>query len=283
MNATADAQPRTDGERWTLAELARLRADRWRPRAWIEFLWAAQVRANVTRRRRTALARQEAIWITVGAVAWLVAGRLPATSSLARAWRRGAAWWTACAVMLDWHLGMLETPDGRAVDLGGADALTLARAWLVPAVAERADPILVLLGGLTDAADGPVARATRCTRFGREFDGVVDACFAAAALRGAARQGGVSPIAIRVERGRSLAGIAYVSIAYLVAGRAPTTSVRGSGRRAAPVRLAGLVAAGSGHRALADGLILAAAATAFAELVRRPEAADGSALMWGCR
>jgi phosphatidylglycerophosphate synthase len=273
VNATANAPPWTDGERWTLAELARLRAGRWRPRAWNEFVWAAQVRANVTRRRRTRLARQEAIWITVGEGAWLVAGRLPAASSLARTWRRGAAWWAACALMLDWHLGMLETSDGQPVDLGVADALTLARAWLVPAVAERADPILVLLGALTDAADGPVARATRCTRFGREFDGVVDACFAAAALRGAARHGGVSPITIRVEKARSLAGVAYVSAAYLVAGRAPSASVRASGRRAAPLRLAGLVAAGTGHRVLADGLILTSAATGVAELVRRPAAA----------
>jgi phosphatidylglycerophosphate synthase len=178
---------------------------------------------------------------------------------------------------------MLETADGRAVGLGAADALTLARAWLVPAVAERADPILLLIGGLSDLADGRVARATRCTRFGREFDGVVDACFAAAALRGAARSVGVSPLAVRLERARSVAGAAYVSTAYLVAGRAPDPSVRSSGRAAAPVRLAGLVAAGAGRRALADRLLLAGTVIAVTGLLRRPGAARSMAAAVGAR
>lgn len=273
----------TEGEHWTLAELARLRAGGWRPRAWRDFLWAAQVRANVTRRRRPALAHQEAAWICVGAAAWLVAGRLPAGSSLARARRRGLVWWALTAVMLDWHLGMLETAEGRAVGLGAADALTLARAWLCPAVAERADPILLLIGGLSDLADGRLARATRCTRFGRDFDGVVDACFAAAALRGAARSVGVSPVAVRAERARSVAGAAYVSTAYLVVGRAPDPVVRGSGRAAAPVRLAGLVAAGAGRRALADRLLLAATAIALTGLLRRPGDARPAAAAAGAR
>jgi phosphatidylglycerophosphate synthase len=261
----------TEGERWTLAELARLRAGGWRPRAWRDFLWAAQVRATVTRQRRPALARQEVAWIATGAAAWLAAGRLlPAGSSLAQARRRGLIWWAVTAVMLDWHLGMLETPDGRAVGLGAADALTLVRAWLAPAVAERADPILLVIGGLTDLADGRVARATRCTRFGRDLEGVVDACFAAAALRGAARSKGVSSVTVRVERARSLAGAAYVSMAYLLAGRPPDQAVRRSGRRAAPVRLAGLVAAGAGRRELADRLLLAATLIAVTGLLRQP-------------
>ena len=270
MSGTENIAALTEGERWTRVELARLRSGRWRLRAWNTFLRAAQTRANDTRRGRPGLARQEAIWIAVGGAGWLVAGRLPAASSLGQARRWGPLWWAACAVMLDWHLGMLETPDGRAVGLGAADALTLARAWLVPAVAARADPTLVLLGGLTDAVDGPVARATRCTRFGHEFDAVVDACFTAAALRGGARRGGLSPLTVHVERGRSVAGIAYVSSAYLLVGRAPAARVRGSGRRAAPVRLAGLVAAGRGHRRLADTLIMAATVAAAAGLVRRP-------------
>ena len=40
------------------------------------------------------------------------------------------------SLMLDWHLGMFETADGRPCQLGAADALTLARAWLVPVVAD---------------------------------------------------------------------------------------------------------------------------------------------------
>jgi phosphatidylglycerophosphate synthase len=259
----------TDGERWTREELARLSAGGWRPQALRDFLWAAQVRANVTRGRRGALARQEASWIAIGGFAWLVAGRLPAGSSLARARRRGLIWWAACALMLDWHLGMLETPDGRAVGLGPADALTLARAWLVPAVAERADPVLVLLGGLTDVADGQVARATRCTRLGRDLEGLVDACFTGAALRGAARAGGVSLLPIASEAARLIAGTLYASTAYLVAGRAPDPAVRTSGRGAAPLRVAGLIAAGAGRRRVANRLIGAATVVAVVELLSR--------------
>jgi phosphatidylglycerophosphate synthase len=259
----------TEGERWTREELARLSAAGWRPRALRDFLWAAQARANVTRSRRGALACQEACWIAIGAVAWLAAGRLPGESSLARARRRGLIWWAACALMLDWHLGMLETPDGRPVALGAADALTLARAWLIPAVAERADPVLVLLGGLSDVADGRVARATRCTRLGRDLEGLVDACFTGAALRGAARAGGASLLPIASEGARLIAGTLYASTAYLVAGRAPDPAVRTSGRGAAPLRLAGLVAAGAGRRRLADRLITAATVVAVAELLSR--------------
>lgn len=262
----------TEGERWTRRELARLSGDRWRPRALCDFLGAAQARANDTRRRRRALARQEAAWITVGFAAWLTVSGLPATSSLSPVRRPGVIWWAGCAVMLDWHLGMLETPDGRAVGLGAADALTLARAWLVPAVAHRADPWLLLLGGVTDVADGRVARATRCTRFGRDLEGLVDACFVAAALRGATRAGGVSPRPVAIEGARLMAGTLYASTAYLVTGRAPDPAVRSRGRVTAPLRLAGLIAAGAGRRALADRLIVAAAVVAVAELVRRPGA-----------
>jgi len=158
----------TEGERWTRAELARLRENGWRPRAWVTFVRAAQIRTNLTRHRRPALARQAAAWMLMGAAAWLIAARRLVGSPFARARGRGLIWWGACAVMLDWHLGMLETPEGRTARLGAADALTLARAWLVPAVAERAEPALLLLayfaGGRaptprSGAADGPPRRS----------------------------------------------------------------------------------------------------------------------------
>ena len=46
-----------------------------------------------------------------------------------------------------------------------------------------------------------------------------------------------------------------------------------AGRRAAPVRLAGLVAAGAGRRALADRPLLAATSIAVTGLLRQPGAA----------
>lgn len=117
-------------------------------------------------------------------------------------------------MMLDWHLGMLETPEGRAVGLGAADALTLMRVWLVPAIAGRAEPTLLLLGALSDLADGRVARATRRTRLGRDLEGLVDACFFWAALRGAVRAGDLSPGPAAAERVRLLAGATYSSTVY---------------------------------------------------------------------
>lgn len=265
--------PRSEGELWTRARLARLRDCGWRPRALLDFLWAAQTRANLTRRQRPALARQEARWILGGAAGWLVLARLLPRSQIARARDRGLVWWAGCGVMLDWHLGMLETPEGRAVRLGAADGLTLMRAWLVPAIADRAEPTLLLLGALSDLADGRVARATRCTRLGRDLEGVVDACFFWAALRGAVRDGRLSPGPAAVERMRLLAGATYSATVYFAAGRAPDLAVRRSGRAAAPVRLAGLVAGSLGLRALGDRLLLTGTLIATAsELRRRREA-----------
>ena len=147
-------RPLTKGERWTRTELAHLRAGRWAPRAWVGFLGAAQSRANQTRGRRPALARQERRWIAAGAGAWwLIAQRWPA-GPIGRAGHRGLACWGCWAVMVDWHLGMLETPDGRAVGLGPPDALTLLRAWLIPAVAQRPAPALLAVCAATDLADG---------------------------------------------------------------------------------------------------------------------------------
>ncbi len=276
-----EARDLTDGERWTLAELQRLRADGWRPRALRDFLWASQIRANHTRRLRPALVRQELAWISIGVAAWLGAGHLPAESSIARSRRQGLIWWAACSLMLDWHLGMLETPEGQAVALGAADALTLVRAWLVPAVAVRDDPVLVVIGGLTDAIDGLVARSTRRTRFGAQFDGLVDACFAAAALRGAVSAGGVSPAVVLIERVRLTVGAVYVASEYRAAGRHPDERLRASGRSAAPVRIAGLLAAGLRRRRCADRLIVAAAsisvARALGSVSRWPVRCRGSA------
>jgi phosphatidylglycerophosphate synthase len=257
----------TEGERWALAELERLRAGRWGPHALRDFVWASQIRANRNRRLRPALLHQELAWISVGMGAWLSAGRLPAESSIARSRRQGLIWWAACSLMLDWHLGMVETPDGDAVALGVADALTLVRAWLVPAVAVRADPVLLAIGGVTDAIDGLVARSTRRTRFGAQFDGLVDACFAAAALRGAERVGGVSPAVVWVERVRLTVGAAYVAGEYFAAGRHPDERLRSSGRIAVPVRLAGLVAGGLRSRRLADRLMVGAASLSLVGLL----------------
>ena len=253
----------TEGERWTQVELGRLRDARWRPAAMGSFLAAAQRRANLTRRERPAVARQAATWTVAGGAAWAIAARRWPDGSIARAGRRGPSWWAGCALMLDWHLGMLETPDGRRVTLGVADGLSLLRAWLVPAVAQGAAPGLLLLGVATDLADGAVARRTRTTRLGRDLEGLIDACFAAAALRSSVRAGRLSRAPAVLEQGRLLAGGVYASIVYFTAGHAPDRARGRAGRRAAPVRMAGLLAGVLGRRRLADGLLLAGTALAL--------------------
>ncbi|MGH2895260.1 MAG: CDP-alcohol phosphatidyltransferase family protein, partial [Solirubrobacteraceae bacterium] len=219
--------PLTDGESWTQAELHRLREAAWTPRATVAFLRAAQTRANLTRRRRPDLGRQEARWMLAGTAAWAISVRALPTGPLARASGRGLLWWGGCALMLDWHLGMLETPDGRPVGLGVPDALTLTRAWLVPAVSQYPHPSLLLIGAATDFADGVMARRTRCTRFGRDLEGLVDACFAAAALRALVRAGALSPLPAALEQARLLAGVAYSTGVYFATGRAPDREVQG--------------------------------------------------------
>jgi phosphatidylglycerophosphate synthase len=257
----------TEGEQWTEAQLAQLRSARWRPSAQAAFMLAAQARANTTRRRRSALARQERSWILTGVTAWLVLGRLRPHGVFRRCRSGGLAWWAGCAVMLDWHLGMLETPAGIPVPLGAADALTLIRAWLVPAVAEAGAPWVVVIGAVTDFGDGHIARATRCTRFGRDLEGLVDACFFIAALRGAVAAGHLSPRVATLERARLAAGSIYGAGAYFVTGRAPDPTVTRGGRLAAPVRCAALIAAGLGHRRLADRLLLTGTLVAVAGLI----------------
>ncbi|MGI8712174.1 MAG: CDP-alcohol phosphatidyltransferase family protein [Solirubrobacteraceae bacterium] len=249
----------TAGERWTRTELARLRDAAWSPAAVLSFLGAAQARANLTRRARPALARQAAAWMLAGGVAWaLVPGRDRA---------QGLWWWGGCALMLDWHLGMLETPDGDPVALGLPDALTLLRAGLVPAVAASPRPGLLLIGAATDLADGAVARWTRCTRFGRDLEGLVDACFTTAALRAATRSGGVSPLPAALEQARLVAGAAYASTVYFGAGHAPDPALGNRGRHTTPLRTAATLAAALGHRRLANGLLLTGSTLAVAAVL----------------
>lgn len=108
-------------------------------------------------------------------------------------------------LMLDWHLGMLETEDGRLRNLGAADAITLLRAGLVPAVADSGAAVLCALGFASDVLDGRLARAPEPTRLGRDLEGLVDAIFSTAALRGARRAQHITMVAARTEQGSTAA------------------------------------------------------------------------------
>jgi phosphatidylglycerophosphate synthase len=264
---THDRGPLTAGEAWARDELLRLRRDRLAPRALGRFLLASQRRANAVRRERPELARQAWSWVAAGAVAWLApaaAGREPFRRRL----RAGLGWWALCGLMLDWHLGMVETEQGRPRRLGPADAATLLRAWLVPVAADAPTPAVCALAAASDALDGPLARLTEPTRIGRDFEGLADACFALAALRGARARDWLGPWAVLAELLRVSAGVGYAVVVYFARASAPDRQLMHAGRLTAPLRAAGLLAAGFRRRPLADALVSAGSALGLVTVIR---------------
>ncbi|MDX6659848.1 MAG: hypothetical protein QOJ55_670 [Solirubrobacteraceae bacterium] len=263
--ATA-ARTLTEGERWAREQLAALLAARFSPPAVGRFLLSSQRRANQVRRTRPELGRQAWGWMAAGAGAWLglaAGGAQPFRRRL----RAGLGWWAACAVMLDWHLGMVETADGRPRPLGAADALTLARAWLVPVALDAPTPLVCGIAGASDVLDGRFARAAEPTRIGRDLEGLVDACFGATALRAGLREGRIGRAVVAAELARLGAGFAYALFVYFGRATAPDPRVTGAARVTTPMRVAGLIAAGLGRRRLAGALVGGGALWSVATLV----------------
>jgi len=189
-------RPLTDGERWTAQALGDLRRRRYRPGAWAAFLRSSLERSRTVRSQRPELARQAAAWGVAGGAAWsaaCVAARR--RSDLDPPALAGLAWWLTVWQMLDWHLGMAEGGDGRPrARLSPADAVTLTRFWLVPALLAVARngaalPAVVLVGGATDWLDGAVARRHGRTRLGRDLDTTADLAFLTTAAISAHRAG----------------------------------------------------------------------------------------------
>lgn len=263
--------PLTEGERWVRVELQELLDARFSPVAVTRFLARSQRRANAVRRARPELARQEAVWLAAGAGACLVA---PGAS---------LRWWAASGLMLDWHLGMLESPEGVPQPLGPADALTLTRAWLAPVALRDPSAAVVACGWATDVLDGMAARARMggCgpTRAGRDLEGLVDACFAAAVLVGLRRQGrlGAGPVALEV--GRVGLGFGYAVAVWFGRAAPPDRDVLGAARATTALRAAGMLAAAVGRRRGADALLAAGSVLSLALLgahVRRGRRPTGA-------
>jgi len=240
-----------------------LRRDRFSPRAVAKFLGASAARSASIRRERPELARRARLWCAAGAGAW-IAGATLDVGPCRRRLGTGLGWWGATSIMLDWHLGMVETVDGRPRNLSPADALTLARAWLVPVVADSPTPLLCAVGAATDVLDGALARRTQPTRAGRDLEGLVDTCFSLAALRGLAREGRLARGAAVAEATRLVAGTGVATLHYLGRVRAPDPQLAHAARSTAVVRCAGVIAAASGRRRLGDLLVVAGAAVAVA-------------------
>jgi phosphatidylglycerophosphate synthase len=256
-------RPLTAGERWTALELEALRGRRYAVRAWLAFLRHAFARAAETRRLYPELARQSRRWGLVGAGCWLIAcaalKRAPLNDLELRA-LGGLAWWLAVWQMLDWHLGEAEAGDGvPRRRLSRADAVTLARFWLVPAVAgaQRSTfglPLAIAVGGLTDGVDGWLARKDRRTRLGRDLDTFADLAFVSAATHAAYRSGRLTRLAGVSVAGRQVLGLVIAGRAVLVDARRPAIRAR---RWGAAIRVGGLVAASVGARRLGSALLVA--------------------------
>ncbi len=257
----------TDGEAWTREQLEALLAARFTPAALGRFLVASQRRAGSVRGARPELAGQERAWIVAGFAAWAalaLAGLQPFRRRLSHAF----AWWALTGLMLDWHLGMIETRDGRPRPLGAADALTLGRAWLVPAAADAPTPLVCGLAAASDVLDGQLARRAEPTRAGRDLEGLVDACFAGAALRGAVRRGWIGRSAARIEVARLGVGFGYGLYVYFGRASAPSTGVIRAARVSTPIRAGALIAAGLGRRRTADAALITGSAWSVAAVVR---------------
>ena len=116
------------------------------------------------------------------------------------------------------------------------------------------------LAFVTDGLDGRLARASEPTRIGRDLEGLADWAFAAAALRGAVRRGWLGRAAGIGELARLGVGLGYALFVWFGSAAAPDPRVLHAARVTTPVRAGGLVAAGLGHRRLADALVAGGAA-----------------------
>ena len=274
-------QTRTEGERWTANVLSTLRDARFTPDAIAAFLRASFTRAAATRAQRPALARQSRRWVLAGALGTLGLRRALIARSRPAPSRRALACWIALeALMLDWHLGMVEGVNGEPRgQLRAADALTLTRFALTPFVRAAGGDrswfvALLALGGASDLLDGMLARHVGETRFGRDFDSLADSAFRLAALRCAQRAHGI-------DRGPCCALIArQVLMAtdgtwqWFGHSRRPRRAVSSFTRRHVPLLFTGLAAGAYGHRTAAGRLLDASVALAGAH-ARAPAAEDG--------
>jgi len=107
----------------------------------------------------------------------------------------------------------------------------------------------------SDVVDGMLARRAEPTRLGRDLEGLVDAAFAAAALRGALREGLIGRAAVASELARLGAGVGYALYEYFGRVTRPDPGFIRAARGTTAVRAGGLVAAGAGRRRLADALV----------------------------
>jgi len=265
----------TDGEQWAADALTALRADRFAPRAVARFLRESLDRATETRARRGQLARQARLWSLGGAGAAFGLREALALRGVGAPSRHALVSWCAVdALMLDWHLGMVQEQQGESrARLSTADALTLSRGALAP-FAAAAPPdgpwfmLLLALAGASDLLDGQLARRMGPTRFGRDFDTLADLAFRAAAIRGAARASWLPPPAVRALLGRQLLLTTGAAWHWFAHSHRPPLDTARLARWDAPPLLAGLALGARGKRTAAGAFVTLAAGIGAAGLMR---------------
>ncbi len=146
-----------------------------------------------------------------------------------------------------------------------------------PGRARRPLPLVCLAAAATDTLDGPAARRAGPTRAGRDLEGLVDACFAAAALRGARRRGWLGRGPAAAELARIGAGFAYAVGVWFGRAQPPPAALLHAARWSTALRVAGLVTAGRGRRRLAGALLLAGSGLSLALLARAAAASSPAA------
>ncbi len=233
----------TDGERWTLAVLAALRAGRFRPRAWHTFLAASFERARDQRGIHLRAHRQVLALGAIGGITW-GAVALTGHGALSVA---GTAWLIVLLLMVDWHLGMLESADGRALGrLGLANVVTIVRGASLPVLfvldPEALAGALVGLVAL-DVLDGVLARGRgESTRLGAWLDGSLDTLLVMAFVVAATSLGAIPGWLAALVLTRTLLPWLVVAWLYFLTSRPPQeyATISTSGPTA---RLPSLVAA----------------------------------------
>jgi phosphatidylglycerophosphate synthase len=196
------------------------------------------------------MARQAATWGVGGGAAWIVACvAARRRTDLDPRLSAGLGWWLAVWRMLDWHLGMAEGGDGvPRARLSDADAVTLLRFWLVPALPatarhDTALPVVIALGGVTDWLDGALARRRGRTRLGRDLDTTADLAFVSTAAISAHRAGRLTHLGLAALGARHGAGLAISLAAVFGRSRRPAIRARPWGGM---LRIGGLLLGAAG-------------------------------------
>jgi cardiolipin synthase len=238
------AAHKSEGELWAEELLAELKRGRFSATAWRWFLKESLARARQYR-RTCVRAHRQVLALAGGALAVAVGVAASGRPLLAIV---AGAWWGLVLLMTDWHLGMLERPDGtRLAGLGIANTITLLRGGaipLLPILGATAFALAVLAAGVSDIADGLLARSREeATRLGAWLDSSVDGLLRSVAAVAAAERGLLPVWVAALIVTWYLASWAAIAGVYFTTARAPRRQGHAGTRAPGAVLVLGLTLA----------------------------------------